>query len=327
MRRPWRQWAVVLCVLVCAAPVMAYQAPPPSAIQAGVRCYETLNYSCAINRLKKVAKTLESGTLNLSDAHRLMVYEHLAFALASVGEHTQAQAAFVRCVTIQADYRLDPSVISPKIYGDYVAAKKTVLRSQLHTTLRDAPLPPLTEPTLAERDVFVLIEPQDGVRTLSPHGTQVELGTMLLFGADAEAYLPGFGFSVTYAYTLMDGLEVQGVTQFFQHAYAKDDLKEGHAGTLYVLDVGAGLGTRLRLNERVSMGLGLRAGLSMVGIASIQDSQGAFVAVPLSVDVSVFEGFAIGLSAMPMLTIGQDQYGNSAQSIGLPLFARFQLAF
>jgi hypothetical protein len=327
MMRMWSRWTVVVCMLVGAVPAQAFDEPVPASVRAGVRCYEVLNYTCAISKLKKAASALEAGQLELTPAQSLLLHEHLAFSLASIEDHVGAQGAFARCFSIQADYTLDRSVISPKIYGDYAIAKRQVLQARLHRTLRVGPMPSLKEPSLAERDVFVVHVPSTNSRTDSLHSTHVELGTMILFGADAEVYLPGFGVVMEYSYALMDGLNVQAVTQFFQHAYAKDDLKEGHPGTLYILNVGAGVGSSLPLSERVSFGFGLRVGLSMVGVGRITDSTGAFVGLPLSVDVAVLEGFSLGLSVMPMLTVGQDQDGNSAQSLGLPILARFQLTF
>ncbi len=327
MTHRWTGWALVVWMLAGPTPAQAFDEPVPASVRAGIRCYEALNYTCAISKLKKAAAALEAGQLELIAAHRLSLYQHLAFSLASIADHEAAQGAFVRCFSVQADYALDPSVISPKIYGDYAIAKRQVLRGRLHRTLGAGPMPSLWEPSLAERDVFVVHVPSASSRTDSPHSTHVELGTMLLFGADADTYLPGFGVAMEYSYALMDGLNVQAVTQFFQHAYAKDDLKEGHAGTLYILDVGAGVGSSLPLSERVSFGLGLRVGLSMVGVGRFTDSMGAFVAFPLSVDVAILEGFSMGLSVMPMLTVGQDEDGNSAQSLGLPILARFQLTF
>ena len=327
MMHRWTGWALVVWMLLGPTPVKAFDEPVPASVRAGVRCYEALNYTCAISKLKKAAAALEAGQLELTPAQSLLLHEHLAFSLASIGDHAAAQGAFIQCFSIQADYALDRSVISPKIYGDYAIAKRKVLVGRLHRTLRDGPMPSLWEPSLAERDVFVVHVPSAKSWADSPHRVHVELGTMLLFGEDAESYLPGFGVAAEYSYALMDGLDVQAVTQFFQHAYGKDDLKDGHAGTLYVLDVGAGVGSRLPLTERVSFGLGLRVGLSMVGVGRITDSTGAFVALPVSIDVAILEGFAMGLSLMPMLTVGQDEDGNSAQSIGLPILARFQLTF
>jgi len=325
---------LVCCLAVVASPSIGWAWAPPvhGNVRSGIRCYENLNYSCAVTRLTRALEDHRSKRQTLTAAQQLVVHERLAFSYASQGAGEGAEKAFGHCLDLQLDYALDASVISPKIYKHYAAAVERHVMERMDRTPRSSFTPEVVTPSFVERGLLIIDRPN--VAASGPmlsgagrHELNAELGAMMLFGADAERFYPGVGVGLQYVHAVTNGLEVEGVVHFYQHLYAANDLKAGYSGTLYNVDVGVGLRTGIRLGRRAIFVFGLRTGLGMMGVENLTDSLGAFVAIPVGVDVAVTPGFLIGLSVAPTITTGQDVNDSLAASVSLPIVTRFRVAF
>ena len=78
-----RLFALTLALLLMPALCQADRVLERS-ISTGTQCYESLNYGCAINKLREAALRVEEQDLVLDEATAIRLYQTLAFALASV---------------------------------------------------------------------------------------------------------------------------------------------------------------------------------------------------------------------------------------------------
>lgn len=298
------------------------------------RCYEELNYGCAISKLREAQARIADKKLTLPVERRVAVYQTLAFALASVEKHDEAAAVFELCLGIKPDYSLDPKVISPKIYADYRRARHKTLSAVLDLKPMTPPLPSVHGPgpprvrdyELHVPSTIVLggrLEPEED----KSHRLDFLAGVKVLFGGDGENFNPGFGLAVQYAYSVTESFEVGLITLFSQHTYSGDDVKPGFPSTLYVLDPGLVARYVLRFGEYVDLGVGVALGASVSGIGTLGDINAAWFSADISVMITPSPEFGFGLSTLPGVVIARLESGDVRTSFTLPVLVRFEARF
>jgi hypothetical protein len=300
-------------------------------ISTGTQCYESLNYGCAINKLREAALRVEEQDLVLDEATAIRLYQTLAFALASVEKHTEAAEAFGHCFRVQPAYRLDPEVISPKIYQDYQVARRAALAGLLDEPLRT----PQTPPVYPERPVHVadlqlhtgVLAPGLELSERPSHQLNFLAGPQLLFGQDAEQFELGFNVGVAYLYAVHSFVDVGVIGLFSQHSYAGADLKGGASGTLYVVQTGATVSGAFPLGEYVELSVGLVAGASLGGLANLEESLGGWVGGRFAAMVTPLPRFGVGIELLPGVVVAKLSNGELGTSLTLPLSLRLQARF
>lgn len=327
-----RRWPLILAALLIPATASADRRFD-KLLERGVRCYQELNYGCALGRLGDASTLLEGG-LEVDRADAMTLHETLAFVLASVERHADAASAFERCFALNPTYKLDPKVISPKIYVDYKAARRTSLRALMKGERRAPKLPtPFgpRPPGLSDYRLHIparvmvggRVEPRESL----VHHVDVRAGARLLFDDDAERYGPGFGLAFIYSYSVTEILRFGVAALFSQHAYTLDDLKAGFPGTLYVLDVGPGLWAVFQLGDYVDLDLGIVAGIGLSGLGTLGEATGGWIGGSVGVTITPSPEFGIGLSAIPSVVIAGLSAGDTGTSFSLPLLLRFEARF
>ena len=329
------------CQLITLALVLAAAAPGAAKkrtvalVSAGVSCYESLNFGCAIGKLGEARKRLaDNPSMGLEPAQKLRLFQTLAFALASVERHDKAVEAFERCFDTDPVYRLDPKVISPKIYGDYARARKRTLQAVLKGGLRLPRLPDVHPPPPPQPDDFRVHVPAyltlTGMHdTGKPRAHDIDflVGVNLLFGEDAEQFTPGFSTGLQYLYSLTPMLQIEILAVYSQHNYTDNDAKDEYPSTLYTLQPGAGLRLRFPLGEYVVLASSVVGGVSAIGLGGLGDRLGGFVSVGLHAILRPSKEFGVGLTAMPTLVMAEKTSGDLGTSFTLPLFLRLAAYF
>ncbi|MFT7626317.1 MAG: hypothetical protein ACI9WU_005512, partial [Myxococcota bacterium] len=312
---------------------LAAKPPVETLVERGTRCYDELNYGCALARFREAAAAIEAGA-EVTPAQRLTLYKSLAFTLASVEKHAEAQKAFEQCFAARPSFKLDPRIVSPKIYGDYQKARRRVLRSLVQGELNLPGLPDTYAPAPPTPDDFLLHVPAEvalagGLDPESDLPVEMEFlaGARLLFGDDADAYGPGFGLGLSVIYQVTDIVGVGIVTLFSQHAYSGDDLKTGFPGTLYILDAGPTVRALIGLGDWVQLSIGFAAGIGTAGLANVSDAVGGWLAMPVGVTANPAREFGIGVSLMPSVVIATKADEEVAWSFTLPIFLHFEAHF
>lgn len=300
---------------------------------AGASCYENLNYGCAIDKLVAAQARVETEGITLDTPHAMKLCETLAFALASVEKHKRAVAAFARCLALQPSYRLDPKVISPKLYRDYQTARRTMLDRVTTPTPRLPQLPklyPIPPPDGRDYRVhtpdYLTLSGMHEQETLR-HDLDFLVGASLLFGGDGENYRTGFAAAVQYLYAVHRLVELQGIAQFSTHNYAGDDAKAGFPATLYTVNLGFGARVRVGVGDYVVLSAGLLGGLSMAGLGSVDDRIGGFVAGTATVTIRPIPEFGVGVTVIPTLVLAELEEGDIGKSLVLPIFLRLAAYF
>lgn len=295
----------------------------------GARCYEQLNYGCAITKLGQAVARAQARGLTLDPEVGLQLFQTFAFALASVERHAEAADAFARCFRIRPTYSLDPAVISPRIYADFQTARTAWLQSLLAGGLRAPRLPSVEPPPPPRPSDLRLVLPSYapvGAGDL-PSTIDLLVGASLLFGSDAEKFDSGFGIGVRYGYDLLPNLQAEVLVQFYEHAYALSDAIPGNPTTLYVLTPGVGIRGVVPVGDWVELALGADVGASFAGIGSLSDTTGGFILASASLMVTPARGFAFGVTALPMLTLAKGGDDSLRSSFSLPILARSVLRF
>jgi len=325
--------AVLTAASVVSAPGVAKERVR-KLVAAGVACYEALNYGCAISRLEEARDRAAARGIALDEGVGLSLCRTLAFALASVERHEQAVAAFERCFEVRPAFKLDPDVISPKIYADYEAARKKTLRQVMKGEIRPPRLPPVVPPPparAADLEVYVppyltlagMHEPDATYR----HDMDFLLGTLLLFGGDGEQFDTGFSAALQYGYALTEHVVLDFLVQYSQHEYGRLDAKPDFPATLYVLQPGAGARGRFSAGEYVELSAGLLGGLSAAGLGTVGDQLGGFVAVSLDATVRPSKELGVGIRVLPTLVIAELSDGEVGTSLVLPIYLRLAVFF
>ncbi len=302
-------------------------------LKVGLKCYAELNYGCAIAKLEAASQRMDAKSLVLEPAQALKLLETLAFAQASVERHAQAVASFARCLKLKPTYKLDPKVISPKIYGDYHKARRAMLDQVTDRQLQQPSLPelyPVSPPRAGDYRVhtpdFLTLTGMHEERTLL-HDFDFLVGATLLFGGDGEDFHTGFSAAIQYLYAVHRLVEIQVLVQFSTHNYAGVDAKPGFPATLYTLHPGIGARLRFDIGDYVVISAGVLGGASLSGLGSLTSRKGGFVAGTASVTVRPVPEFGVGLTAVPTLVLAELSDGETGKSFILPLFLRLAAYF
>ncbi|MFT5429563.1 MAG: hypothetical protein ACI9OJ_000234 [Myxococcota bacterium] len=302
-------------------------------VTSGVRCFNELNYGCAITKLGRAQDLLDTGA-ELPRTRALEVCRTLAFALASVEKHPEAEATFDKCFKIEPAFRLDPKVISPKIYADYRSARAKQLATLIRGRVEPPPFPdpyPPPAPGPSDLEVHVPTGLTAGATLRDDqalrHHFGVLAGTRLVFGADAEDFNPGFAVGLEYGYQFTDIVGLSFGAQFSQHGTARGDTKSGFPASLYVMEPGLGLRFRFAVGEWVDLSIGVTGGLTLAGLGGIGGTTAGMVAVPASVMIRPMPEFAVGISVIPTLSISKLSTDELGTSLTLPLLLRFEAHF
>ncbi len=320
------RWSLVLMFVAGAAvakpPVAAYQ----KALTEGQRCYEQLNYGCAITKLRE-ARPLIPDEPALRDV-RIQVQQSLGFALANVERHDEAVTEFKALLALKPDATLDPTSVSPKVYRAFEKARRAVLAGTLVGKLRPVPLPDLyvvPSPTLAD---LALVEGRGQRVAEAPlNAGEVWIGGRMLFGADKERFAGGFGVGIRYGRVVYRWLEVEAMLQFFSHPYALGDALPGRATNLFDLQASIGLRAAFSIRNAVELSVGLGGGLGAYGVGGVSDGLGGSLVVSASALWTPMPALGFGLVMMPTWTFGNDAKGEPSTSLSLPIMVRTSIRF
>jgi len=303
-------------------------------LRTGERCYEELNYGCAISRLTDAGKRAADKGLTPAPKDALRLHQTLAFALASVEKHDLAAAQFEKCFAVQPMYRLDPKIISPKIYADYKRARHKTIYAMLKGARRAPGLPGVIDvppPTMNDLSVHVpsdvvlggRLEPEQALNNV----LDLAIGGHLLFDDDGEDFSTGFGVAMSYMRVLSERFQVGAVGFFAQHNYAQADLKAGFPGTLYVLNAAASARLTLQFGEYIDMGIGAFGGIALAGLGGVGDTVGGWVGADVRLTALITREFGVGLSVMPQAVIASVSDDDTGTSFTLPVLLRFETRF
>lgn len=325
---------IMLAALMVAPPALAKK-KTAKLMSEGFRCFQELNYGCAIKKLLEALERADAKQVELTSSDRIRAHQTMAFAYASVDRHGDARTEFARCLALDRAYTLDPTVISPKIYRDFKAARMAWLRARIVGKPRQ---PSLLEPhsgtPMGADSMLLHIPPQLSLGgRLSPEEPKVNqldfmLGTSLLFGEDAEAYSVGFGVSVEYLYRLAELVDLGVTIAFSQHRYAGGEtLKNGAASTLYLLQPGFTAGVALQFGELVDLSFGLTVGPGLSGLGGVSDRVGGFGSLRVGIVFLLAEEFGLGVMVTPTLTIAELDSEEVGVSFTLPIYLRLEARF
>ncbi|MGH9463203.1 MAG: TonB family protein, partial [Vicinamibacteria bacterium] len=89
-----------------------------NALEEGIHLYWNGEYERTIEVLSS-----ESST-DMGGGERVELLRYLALSHIALGDHIEAQAQFIRLLTIDPGYRLDPSLVSPKVIDLFEKSKK-----------------------------------------------------------------------------------------------------------------------------------------------------------------------------------------------------------
>ncbi len=324
---------VVVLILALAVPVRAADRDFDKLLGDGARCYEQLNYGCAISKLGQAVARVQARGLTLDPEVGLQLFQTLGFALASVERHDEAADAFGRCFQLRPTYKLDAAVISPKIYSDFLTARQAFIRTFLSGELRPPRLPPVEPPPLPQSSDLRLVTPSylipgGGLDPGEvPSSIDVLIGASLLFGADAEKFDAGFGIGVRYAYDLLPFLQVEVLIQFYEHRYALSDAIPGNPTTLYVFTPSAGIRGVVPIGDWVELSVGVDLGASLAGVGGLSDRTGGAILASASVMITPARLFSVGVTALPTLTLARGDDDSLRSSFSLPILLRSVLRF
>ncbi len=323
----------IACLVALLIPGLAAGDDLSRRIDKGVKCYEELNYGCALKKLSAVVAAIDGGA-EVPPARRIEVFETLAFVLASVERGDEARKAFARCFDVDPKFRLDPKVISPKIYRHYKTARRVMLRARLKGTLPKPALPEPYAPAPITASDLLLHVPAE-VALAGGLAPEEELrqrldflaGGHVLFAEDAALYGAGFWLSLAYKYKLTDIVQVGLLGFFTQHAYAGDDLKSGFSGTLYVVDAGPLVEAVFAIGDWVEVSVGVAGGVGLAGLGNLSDQVGGWVAGIVGVAAVPAKEFAVGVSVLPSVVVATKSDDEVGTSFTLPILVTFEARF
>jgi len=115
--------SLIICWLLLGAPEAAAQPGAADAYQAGLACFERLDYACAVDLL-----TAASYAAHGSDRDRWCdIHRKLAESQLALGRPDRAVEAFERLLSRVPDYRIDRPGTSPKILDALERARRELL--------------------------------------------------------------------------------------------------------------------------------------------------------------------------------------------------------
>lgn len=246
-----------LTALLLAAPAWARPGDPAPGegparlVDAGVRCYQELDYGCAIDQLQKALLDLQTGG-QMEAGTELRARLHLAFALLAVDRDTDARGQLRRVLALDPRFTLDAAIVSPRVVAALDQVRRELVAPSIPTDLDPGdPVPLPVAPDLPD----ALLRPVRIVRAgaaldaVEDPRFQVDLGggVQILTGRDAEQYEVGPGLDARFLWRV-DELWAVGIgTTLHLHSVGDLDLGEGAPNSLWVLGVQpqAGLAARV----------------------------------------------------------------------------------
>jgi protein TonB len=118
-----RAQAVSAALVALALPWARSSAQPagPSDVQQGVELYWAGQYQRTIEFLDPLCAA------EARDDASTECYKYLAFSHVALGEPEMAQQAFTRLLAVDAEYRLDESLVSPKILEQFEISRREII--------------------------------------------------------------------------------------------------------------------------------------------------------------------------------------------------------
>lgn len=302
-------------------------------IDAGIKCYEELNYGCAITRLVSARDAVDAHGLQIARSQRRRMLRTLAFAFSSVEKHDDAKSAFFALINEFPKERLDPNVVSPKIMANFNAARIEFFTKLVPIPIQ--PLPPVT-PFLSQgpgkRDL-VLHVPEElrlasRVRTDEEivHTIGFEAGGGLLFGNDTDNFSTGFTVGLTYSYELVAPIQVGLRLGFGQHGTSRSDVKAGYPSRLLVFHGGPELRAAFDLGDYVELAIGVAPSIHASGVGTLGDKIGGLVLGTVSVMARPVPEIGIGVAVLPGVVLAPTSDGLGSSFV-LPVSLRLEGAF
>lgn len=328
-------FALAPAVARAQAPQPGPPAGPPSGItrlvDEGVRCYQELDYGCAIDRLQKALVDLQTGG-HLEPAAELRARLHLAFALLAAERLEDARGQLRRVLLIDPRFSLDPAIVSPRIVSTLDQVRRELLAPSMPADLDPGdplPLPTHPEPPDSLLRPVRIARAGASLDVVEEPRYQVDLGggAQVLTGDDAGRYQVGPGLVARFLWRV-DELWAVGIgTSVFLHAVGGDlDLGQGAPNSLWVL----GLQPQAGLSTSVTPWLSLEAlavlGAVVYGHDGLDGGAGIEVGVVAGARFRVSRVLSVALHATPLVAFGTANEA-SVSSFSVPITLEAGFAF
>lgn len=128
MMRTWSLWSVwSLWIAGVAFSAQSFEL----ALDEGIRSYWNGDYEATIDVLRTAC------AMNASSGEKIECHKYLAFSHVALGSDDEASREFIELLSADAGYRLDDSLVSPKILARFEQARRE-LASSVYDNAKDA---------------------------------------------------------------------------------------------------------------------------------------------------------------------------------------------
>ncbi len=284
-----------LLILLCGS--AAAQPATGDAYQAGLACYEQLDYACAVDLLTAAAYAADGSDLERwCDIHRKLAESQLA-----LGRSDRAVDAFARLLTKAPDYRLDQPGTSPKIRAALDRA-----RQQQERRSPPAPRPP-PAPEAGNHAA-----PQERAIRFGLAG-----GAEFLVGEDERLLQIGPVVDLGLTYRYAENWALGGGLRWTRHAMDHADR------AVHLVGGWAGGGPSVALGPIRLTGL-VGFGVARFWVPGDDGATALLVPVNLTVDFAVHDRIVLGLTFSPSWLL---RFGDFESSLTLDVSAALAAHF
>ena len=299
-------------------------------IDEGVRCYQELNYGCAIDKLGKAVLDLDTGAGSSPDL-ALRARLHLAFALIAVDRLDDARGQLRKVLQERPAFALDSAVVSPRIVAALEEVRRELIAKSIPQELDPGDpieLPSVPSPPQALYREEVVQQEGSLADGGAEHRWIVDLGAgaSFLVGRDAERYQIAPGIAMRLLYRL-DDLWVLGLgSQLFVHSVQDLDLEGGAPNSLWALHLQPQVGLSVGVTRWLHVeALGI-VGASVFGHDGLSGGAGVELGVQTGLRFRASASLFVSLHVSPVVAIGSAG-SETSTSFSLPVTATAGFGF
>ena len=297
-------------------------------VDEGVRCYQELDYGCAIDQLQKALVDLQTGG-RMEPATELRARLHLSFALLAVDRTEDARGQLRRVLGLNPRFTLDAAIVSPRIVAALEQVRRELVAPAIPSDL-DAgdPVPLPTAPDLPDAMLRPVRVARAGAAldVREEPRWQVDLGggIEILTGTDAEHYNLGPGLDVRFLWHV-DELWVVGLgTTLHLHSVGDLDLGQGAPNSLWILGVQPQVGISAPLASWFSLEAMAVLGAVVYGHDGLDGGAGLETGLTVGARFRLTRTLSAALCVTPLVAIGSvDDATATSFSVPVSLLAGF----
>lgn len=320
-------------VLSLALPSLASAQVPGAAgalVDEGVRCYQALDYGCAIDRLQKALLDLQTGG-HLEPAAELRARLHLAFALLAAERVEDARGQLRRVLVLEPRFSLDPGIVSPRIVATLEQVRRELLAPAMPADLDPGdplPLPVRPDPPDALLRPVRIAAAGASLDADEDPRFQVDLGggVQLLTGTDAGRYDAGPGLVTRFLWRVDDLWAIGLGSSVFLHSVGDLDLGQSAPNSLWVLGVQPQAGIATSVTPWLSLEALAVLGAVVFGHDGLDGGAGLEVGLVAGARFRISRTLSVALHVTPLVAFGAVG-DTSAASFSVPLTVEAGFAF